>query len=255
MFSLVCATVSTSLWPLSWLLSWLSLCTLGGGRCGLVSNDPKHLSARTLPQCADTPPPPQSTAYLCRLLTHNFSVFLFCSSVLHLHPCRYCSFVPSSPQIHLHLRIVYILYIPAWIARLTVMPNANLNHFLASRISSCFLKSCKLKPSRFVLGHDQGPANFKPFPCQTYSLTSILCCNCVSFVALCIFFLRCWVRPMSHRFSSSSLFSVPFFSKLKYPFSSIGVDEVVGCFVCLFFAYFHQFLYFLVMVSPATKLF
>lgn len=28
-FSLVCATVSTPLWPLSWLLSWLSLCTLG----------------------------------------------------------------------------------------------------------------------------------------------------------------------------------------------------------------------------------
>lgn len=56
-------------------------------------SDMRHLLAQLRPECADTPEAPLTSA---GFLMHNFSVFLFCSSVLHLHPCRYCSFVPSS---------------------------------------------------------------------------------------------------------------------------------------------------------------
>lgn len=70
------------------------------------------------------PHPPKSTASVCRLLTHNFSVFLFCSSVLHLHPCRYCSFVlsphPPQPRFTPCLCIVDLPYV-----RPAVMANAN----------------------------------------------------------------------------------------------------------------------------------
>lgn len=66
----------------------------GGG--GQVPPTPTPCSDQpSPPECRPSPPPSQRTAYVCRLLTHNFSVFLFCSSVLHLHPCRYCSFVLS----------------------------------------------------------------------------------------------------------------------------------------------------------------
>lgn len=85
-FYFACATASA---PLSWLLSWLLLCTLGYAG---VSYLWPTFQLSTIPSVQKTPKAP---AYLCRLLTHNFSVFLFCSSVLHLHPCRYCSFVPS----------------------------------------------------------------------------------------------------------------------------------------------------------------
>lgn len=115
-FSLVCATVSAPLWPLSWLL-FLADALHTGWQCGLTLSDPQRLSTwPPSPVCRY----PQSTAYLCGLLTHNFSVFLFCSSVLHLHPCRYCSFVPSphptSMQIHLlpAYSTVYVLGLSDW---------------------------------------------------------------------------------------------------------------------------------------------
>lgn len=84
-------------------------------------------SLTTSPECRyplSPPTPSKSTASVCRLLTHNFSVFLFCSSVLHLHPCRYCSFVlsphPPQPRFTPCLCIVDLPYV-----RPAVMANAN----------------------------------------------------------------------------------------------------------------------------------
>lgn len=93
-------------------------------------------------------PPPQRTAYVCRLLTRNFSVFLFCSSVLHLHPCRYCSFVLSPqpppsrtpPTRPARLCVVYLPYVgPA------VSPKANPHHETAQRQFHEALKKNKNK--------------------------------------------------------------------------------------------------------------
>lgn len=93
----------------------------GGGVDGeaVGSPSPRVQTPTSLP--SPPPLPPQRTAYVCRLLMHNFSVFLFCSSVLHLHPCRYCSFVLSPHHLHLEptppptrparLCVVYLPYV------------------------------------------------------------------------------------------------------------------------------------------------
>lgn len=106
---LICffAAVLALLQPPSWLLQppCLSLCTLGVD--GEAVGSPSPHTVQPPPECRPPPaslhPPllPQRTAYVCRLLMHNFSVFLFYSSVLHLHPCRYCSFVLSPHHRHL----------------------------------------------------------------------------------------------------------------------------------------------------------
>lgn len=84
--------------------------------------DPHHFS--TWPPsrvCRDTPPP-KALLISAGFLTHNFSVFLFCSSVLHLHPCRYCSFVPSTHP-HLNAGSPAPLALIACTARCLVMAN------------------------------------------------------------------------------------------------------------------------------------
>lgn len=77
-FSLVCATVSTPLWSLSWLLSWLTLCTLG---------DDVVLHSLTLSiSLLDPVPRVQIPPLKHRLSLQAFNAQLLCLLVLQFSP-------------------------------------------------------------------------------------------------------------------------------------------------------------------------
>lgn len=109
------SVVSTSLWPLS--------CFPGCRHAHWVMELAPLLCppfASLAPSPSVQRPPKQRLQHLCRLLTHDFSVFLFYSSVLHLHPCRYCSFVCPPP--HLLSQVPPLLSSPAYIIYVWQIP-------------------------------------------------------------------------------------------------------------------------------------
>lgn len=117
------SVVSTSLWPLS--------CFPGCRHAYWVMGLAPLLCppfASLAPSPSVQRPPKQRLQHLCRLLTHDFSVFLFYSSVLHLHPCRYCSFVrpsvPPHPATGPSSPLLPTLYM---FDRFQVLPNINPN--------------------------------------------------------------------------------------------------------------------------------